>query len=116
MKKLVLVISTTILIGCYQAPNLKDFDQEKWEKAITECTNYRLVAAKDLIDLQRQMILGLNQNEITKLFGNPTQHLLHSRNQKFFFYQLDCDNTKRLSLRFDALGRVKEIQIEKVSN
>jgi len=44
------------------------------------------------------------------------KHELHGRNEKFFFYPLkkDCPDSSEnqsLFLRFDALGRTKEVLI-----
>ena len=54
---------------------------------------------------------GSNQNEIISLLGSPTRQRLDKRNRKFFFYQLNCENTIELSIRFNAIGAAKEIMI-----
>ncbi|MFT6135241.1 MAG: hypothetical protein ACJAZM_001735 [Cyclobacteriaceae bacterium] len=96
-------------------PNIEGFDSDEWEQSLSSCDSYRMEQAENLIK-QKEALLTSNQNEITALLGNPSLHKLFNRNQKFFFYQLDCENTRRLAIRFDALGRVKEVQIEIVSN
>ena len=115
MKYLNLLLLVLLFTSCYQPPKIDGFDTDQWSAALTECTDYRIVTIEHLVKEQEEKILSLNQNEVSNLFGNPSQHQLYNRNQKFFYYQLDCENTKRLALRFDALGRVKEIQVEKVN-
>ena len=83
---------------------------ERWQKSIESCDDYRIIQAPQLIE-QKAQLLTKNQNEIIKLLGSPNRHQLHNRNQKIFFYQLDCTNSRELYIRFDALGRAKEIQI-----
>jgi hypothetical protein len=67
--------------------------------------------AAPLLINQKNIILGSNQNEIIALLGSPTKQHLDKRNRKFFFYQLNCENTIELSIRFNAIGAAKEIMI-----
>ena len=102
-----------LLTGCYSAPDIKGFDSEKWANDPQTCEGYRLKSAREILENENstENLLGSNQNEVKALFGDPEKHQLFNRNQKFFFYELDCSNEKQLSIRFDALGRVKELQI-----
>jgi outer membrane protein assembly factor BamE (lipoprotein component of BamABCDE complex) len=57
--------------------------------------------------------------QIIALLGRPDQNELYSRNQKFYYYSLEpgkvCgmnSESKRLSVRFNATGRAKEIELE----
>jgi hypothetical protein len=106
---------TVLVVSCYSPPTIRGFDPSLWEMALEECNDYRMEASRQYFTGSQSSILTLNQNELQELLGNAKHHELFSRNQKFFYYQLDCDNTQRLSVRFDALGRVKEVNIEKVS-
>ncbi len=99
--------------SCYQAPVINDFDPTQWKSSLVNCNDYRINASEEIIE-QKEKLLSKNQNEIVALLGNPEKHELFDRNQKFFFYQLDCEKTKELSLRFDALGRVREVQVIKL--
>lgn len=102
--------------SCYQAPVIEDFDKDAWIAEPENCSGYRLAVAEEIMvskDKQNKL-LTRNQNEIKNLFGEPDKHQLFNRNQKFFFYKLDCEQRKELSIRFDALGRVKELQIIEV--
>lgn len=110
MKRL-LILGLWVLTGCYSAPDIDGFDIEKWESAIENCTDYRMDKAGEFLDQHSDKIVGLNQNEIKELLGNPSRHQLFNRNQKFFFYSLNCDVTHELRIRYDALGRVKELQV-----
>lgn len=60
-------------------------------------------------------LLGEGQAEVKGLLGQPDEHELYRRNQKFFYYDLtptkDICQYRRLSIRFDALDRVKELMI-----
>ncbi|CAM9992082.1 unnamed protein product [Chrysoparadoxa australica] len=102
-----------LFISCYQSLKIDGFDQSVWERPIT-CEEDRIDEAKILMKSEKTL-LESNQNEIQKLLGHPDEHELYSRNQKFFYYDLSlkCDTLpkKRLALRFDALGRVNEVNI-----
>lgn len=108
-----ILLMSIILTSCYQTPQIEGFDQSAWEKPIS-CQDHRLTEGKILL-ANETTLLESNQNEIQKLLGNPDEHELYSRNQKFFYYDLSpkCDSLprRRLALRFDALGRVNEVNI-----
>ncbi len=116
MNKSWVIICLFSLISCYQTLTIDGFNQDNWSKQLT-CAQNRLSEAKVLID-NEELLLASNQNEIQHLLGNPDEHELYSRNQKFFYYNLSakCDGQaqKRLALRFDALGRVSEVNIIQV--
>jgi hypothetical protein len=115
MKHIFLLIFCTVLVtSCYRAPEIVDFNKDDWEMALDNCNSYRIESTEKQLLLQEENILGASQNEIKALLGNPTRHQLFNRNQKFFYYQLNCEKDLELSIRFDALGRVKEIQMIKV--
>jgi hypothetical protein len=105
------------VISCYPKIKIDGFDQEEWEKDVT-CEKDRIALAKTLIQNQDQ-ILGKGQAEIKDLLGQPNEHELYNRNQKFFFYNLttldSCEELKihyRLSVKFDAIDRAKGLMIE----
>ncbi len=114
--RIVLLLVLVFCFSCYKAPQIDGFDQAAWNKAIS-CKQYRSEEAQALLNY-KEILLSANQNEIQALLGNPDEHELYSRNQKFFYYDLKpkCDSIpgQRLSIRFDALGRVNEIMIIKV--
>ena len=104
---------TVLLFACYSAPKIKGFDRKKWLQDLIECDDYRAVKGAPLLINQKEIILGSNQNEIIALLGSPTKQRLDKRNRKFFFYQLNCKNTIKLSIRFNAIGAAKEVIIIK---
>ena len=114
--RIAFLIPLISFMSCYQAPQIDGFDKQTWKQEIS-CNQDRLAEANILIK-NDSLLLSANQNEIQELLGNPDEHELYSRNQKFFYYNLKptCDSVpgQRLSIRFDALGRVNEVQIIKV--
>jgi hypothetical protein len=102
-----------LLFSCYHAPKIKGFDRKKWLQGLVECNNYRTIKGAPLLMNQKEIILGSNQNEILALLGSPTKQRLDKRNRKFFFYQLNCENTTELGIRFNAIGAAKEVMIIK---
>ena len=100
-----------VLCSCYPAPKLTGFDQNQWDEDLIECHTYRATQGAPLLINQKDIVLGSNQNEIIALLGSPTKQRLDKRNRKFFFYQLNCENTIELSIRFNAIGAAKEIMI-----
>ena len=65
----------------------------------------------------KDQLLGEGQTQIKKLLGQPDEHELYKRTEKFFYYNLtpgdtcDIETPRRLSIRFDALDRAKEVMI-----
>ena len=100
-----------VLCSCYPAPKLTGFDQNQWDEDLIECPTYRATQGAPLLINQKDIVLGSNQNEIIALLGSPTKQRLDKRNRKFFFYQLNCENTIELSIRFNAIGAAKEIML-----
>ncbi len=114
--RFIFLFSLIFCFSCYKTPKIEGFDSNNWNISIS-CDKDRLEEGNVLIK-NEALLLTSNQNEIQALLGNPNEHELYSRNQKFFYYDLKpkCDSVpgQRLAIRFDALGRVNEIQIIKV--
>ncbi len=111
MKNLILLLFVSSLFwGCYKTPEIEGFKTSGWKESLNNCDGYRMQSV-NLIKGSEGDLVGKNQNEIKKLLGGPSKHELYDRNQKFFNYYLDCDKTKELVIRFNALGRVQEIQV-----
>ena len=107
-------ISLFFLTACYSPPVVEGFDSEKW-KTSAPCSNYRIEAA-NLLEQNEIILQGEIQKEIEEMLGKTPRHELGKRSEQFFFYPItvDCGDSianTSLSLRFDALGRVKEIQV-----
>ena len=100
-------------------PSLDGIDLEKWKEDKGGC---QLVRQKfiDPIDQQREKIKSLSEAEVIDLLGRPDRNELLKRNQKFFYYYLEpgpaCDSekldSKKLMIRFNAIGLAKEVSIE----
>ncbi|MFY0686054.1 MAG: hypothetical protein JXQ90_02765 [Cyclobacteriaceae bacterium] len=110
MKYFPILVTLLILSSCTKV-EIDGFDKELWSKSIQSCDGYRFEICEKIILPKKNEVLGLNQNEIKSLFGAPPRNELYERNQKFFFYPVDCEGKQSLSVRFDALGRCKEVAI-----
>ncbi len=116
--KFFLLILTVLMCSCYPKISIEGFDNEAWQKPIETCDDNKESLAQLLI-MQQDKILGKGQAEIKELLGQPSEHELYRRNQKFFFYILTpadtCKNVMiqtKLSIKFDAIDRAKELMIE----
>ncbi|WP_258104616.1 hypothetical protein [Marinoscillum sp. MHG1-6] len=108
-----------LLTSCYPKIELENFDDLAWRQPLKPCDSAKLVLAKAVVD-QQDKILSKGQAEVKGLLGNPDEHELYTRNEKFFYYNLTMSDScgkaqsaKRLSIRFDALDRAKEVMIIK---
>lgn len=101
------------------APRLDHFDQDAWQADRDACGNQRM-AMLPVIEEQKEKLLGLDEMTLVQVLGKPDQNELYKRNQKFYFYYLEpapeCaggkTTAKRLSVRFNATGLAKEINVE----
>lgn len=113
MRNFMALATLMALSACYSIPTIKGFNKSEWSAKLSSCSENRLDQAQVLLDNQK-LLLGEGQAEIKSLLGQPTEHELYNRNQKFFYYNLtlpECVPAYRLSVRFDALDRVKEVLI-----
>lgn len=115
-----LVFITATLTGCTpQAPALENFDAQAWKEDRYGCDQKRKAQLASLLN-QKEKLLALDEMEIVNTLGNPDQHELYTRNQKFYYYFIEpssrCDSTvtqaKRLTIRFNAVGLAKEINVQ----
>jgi len=110
-----------ILSACgRELPKLADINLEQWKQDRNACENYRTTVQQSII-LQKDKLLALKEMQIVELLGRPDRNELYRRNQKFYYYYLssapDCQNydaanSKRLAIRFNAMGLAKEVMIE----
>jgi hypothetical protein len=110
----ILALVLLVISACQKSPNVPGFDTDKW-KAAAVCSNERMDLAEVIVKNEASL-LSATQPDIEALLGVAPKHELHGRNEKFFYYPIskDClDSTENQSLflRFDALGRVKEVLI-----
>lgn len=115
----VVVMATTI--GCApDTPQLKGFDKNDWTSDKGGCAGKRSALADTLL-AQRESLLAQPESGIIAAIGKPDLVELYKRNQKFFHYFTDggpgCGGADRkpsqLVIRFNAMGRAKEIIYEK---
>lgn len=117
MRILAVASVIVLLSSCYSSPSIEGFDKELWKTPISYCDQDKVNLANVLVD-NKDKLLGEGQTQIKKLLGQPSEHELYRRTEKFFYYNLTpgdtCTNVqtpKRLSIRFDALDRAKEVMI-----
>ena len=116
--KLVKVVALLgiFIIGCQSKPIIEHFDVEAWQNDETGCNNVRGSLVETLM-LQKEKLYGMGQEDIQDILGKPDRHELYSRNKKSFTYFVspgpDCstpsDPQLKLIVRFDGIGRAKEI-------
>lgn len=109
-----LALLSVFFCSCYSRPQIDGFDADRWN-ASSPCTTYRIETA-DFLEAHESELQGFIQKEIDALLGNNRKHQLGKRNGQFFLYPItvDCGDSipnTSLSLLFDALGRVKEVQV-----
>ena len=112
MKRNFLIILIPLTFYCTSLPELIDFEADLWKSDKGGCNGSRIEQINSLID-QKDKMMGLDQPQVVKLIGNPDEHELSNRLQKFFIYYIECNNSQsnitKLSVRFDALGKVNEV-------
>lgn len=116
MKFIYLLLLFT-LASCYPKIEIEDFDEKLWLTAFESCQSSKIEMGK-LIVKNENKILGKGQAEVKALLGQPNEHELYRRNQKFFHYALtpsdscqEIRSQRNLSILFDALDRAKEVMI-----
>lgn len=70
--------------------------------------------------VQQDALLGSDEMEIVSILGKPDEQELYKRNQKFLYYYIDpakacgdsTTSSRRLVVRFNAVGLAKELTIE----
>jgi len=108
------------LLSCNPASILEGFDSQQWKADEDGCNNQRMELIDEIISRKAEL-QGLSQNEITGVLGKADRHELYSRNKKAFVYFVsggpNCENKKenpeKLVIRFDGIGRAKEIILYK---
>ena len=73
----------------------------------------------DELMIRKDELLGLKASEVNNLLGKPDRIELYKRSQKFMVYFVKPDETcpnykpddatNNITIRFDALGRAKEV-------
>jgi len=115
-----LILLLVISLGCGQNYVLDGFDSKRWQDDMHGCKQERLAMVDNLIEKKAKLV-GLSQNEIIDVFGKPSRLELYARNKKAFVYFISggpaCDDKneskKKFVIRFDGVGRSKEIILYK---
>jgi len=119
MRKWLLLSVVSLVFSCGKPlPDLSPIDLAQWKEDKGGCKNIRTSYLAQLTE-QKDKLKGLAEGDIIKLLGRPDRNELYKRNQKFYYYDLEpgksCDSTltnQQLILRFNAMGRAKEVSIE----
>ncbi|MBS1487477.1 MAG: hypothetical protein JST43_07790 [Bacteroidetes bacterium] len=117
--KIIFLLVLTLAACGKPLPKLEKMDMEAWKADRQGCRHDREKMIAPLSE-QKDKLKGLSENDITRLLGRPDQNELWKRHQKFFYYFLSpaaaCDpantNPKKLSIRFNAMERAKDVEIE----
>lgn len=90
----------------------------KWKDDKNGCNGFRQKAEKILAE-QKDKLLSLSETDIIRLLGKPDETELYKRNEKFYKYYFshgpgcsDSGNRKSITLRFNAVGLLKEAVID----
>ncbi|MEQ8925252.1 MAG: hypothetical protein RLO81_05525 [Fulvivirga sp.] len=115
--KYITLLLLALLFSCNNVPDLPNVDEVLWQSDLNGCKGIRFNQLK-AIEMDKDLIKGLNQDEIISVLGKPDQNELYKRNQKFFIYNITPTNCPEnddviprqyLSVRFNATGLAKEI-------
>lgn len=117
--RILLILLSLLVLSCNSTIELPNLDQDAFAKDVNGCRSVRLSMLEEL-EKDKDLLKGLNQDEIANTLGKPDQNELYKRSQKFFIYNLtptDCSkqlattSRKYLSIRFNATGLAKEVVI-----
>ena len=95
-------------------------DLRQWKDDRNGCERLRS-AMKETLNRQKEKLLALDELQIVELLGKPDRHELYKRNQKFYYYfiepspdcaQQDTTSSKKLTIRFNAMGLAKVVVID----
>lgn len=117
---IVYVLVIFSFLSC-KTKTIEGFDSVEWKKDKNGCNNLRKKQIQ-LVLSNRESLNGMTEAAIQKIFGRPDLNELYKRGQKFYWYYLTpstkCTSSneikiEHLSVRFNALGKVSEITVEK---
>jgi len=116
-----LSFSLIFLFSCGKSlPEIEGFDREAFAVDKNACNGNR-TKMMAILEKNKNELLALSQMDIVKVLGRPDQNELYKRNQKFFYYFItpapQCGTpsdsvSRRLIIRFNAMGLAKEIYLE----
>ena len=110
-----------ILTSCGKSlPEISGLDSDAFKNDRNGCKGDRRAAEASLLK-EKEKLMTLTEMQIVKILGRPDQNELYKRNQKFYTYFIEpspqCSgdstkNSKRLIVRFTAMGIAKEVVVE----
>lgn len=115
----VLIVAVCALVSCSPpVPQLAGFDATAWSADKNGCSGNRLTQ-QSVIEQNRTVLLAQPEAGILEVLGKPDRVELYKRNQKLYHYFLSggpvCPDSAaqvELLVRFNAMGRAKEIIIQ----
>jgi len=111
----ILITLSFLIIGC-SSPNtdLPNFNEGAWKKDKDGCDGIRQQMRSQLIE-SKELLKGMNGDEISDVLGKPNNVNLAKRNQKYFIYNITCATDSKepstLSIRFNATGLSYEVVV-----
>ncbi len=104
-----------LLLSCDQKNlDLPNFDETAWQADKDGCNGTRLGMREDLVKVKDQL-KALNGDDVISVLGKPNTTNLADRNQKYFIYNISCDDhtseASTLSIRFSAIGLSYEVLV-----
>lgn len=115
------VLLTIFFSSCGKPlPTLDNIDVQAWKDDKKGCAGKR-AAMMTSLQSQTDKFLALDPQDIISLIGKPDENEIYTRNQKFFYYNIEpaqsCASSpvtkpKQLVIRFNAIGLAKEVVIE----
>lgn len=114
-KKTWMFIVLISAIACQPSTtSFETFDSDQWIMESRNCNHYRIQVIENM-KTEFEKFIGMNETELIEILGKPEETHLYTRGQKFFNYQLICDEAKTanktLRIRFSALDYVNEVLV-----
>jgi hypothetical protein len=99
---------------------IQGFHTREWKEDRNGCKGIRHEMLQIILN-SKEKLLGLSEQKIMHILGNPDRNDLYTRHQKFYIYYTDrspeCanpgDNPDLLIIRFNATGYSNEIFAQK---
>ncbi len=109
------LVMLMVVAGCNEKPDLGAFDSIAWKNDKKGCEGKRMDLLNDL-EAIKNVLQGMNEEEIKAVLGPPDMKEISKRSQKFFYYYLkngaQCGTTDEKAatyeIRFSALGYANE--------
>ncbi|WP_181305377.1 hypothetical protein [Rufibacter sp. XAAS-G3-1] len=109
--------------SCSSSENNLGLDSKAWKNDLNGCKGERLKLRSQVEELRLKLV-GLKEWNIRKLLGKPDAEELMERSQKIYIYYITpgpkcaaapagqtSSITEALTVRMDALGTVREVNI-----